>query len=133
MKSLWQNWWKLMLSASEIALTAPQVMQARTRRLMTAPPFGSARQRREAARMVSEKWDAGVAGQIALWQSGWQLHQRLVEDIWSMAGGQRSPRRTARRAVRRAMQAPVLMAHRSLAPTQKRVRSNARRLRTRSS
>jgi len=37
MISLMQQWWKLALSASEIALSAPQVVQARTARL-TAPP-----------------------------------------------------------------------------------------------
>ena len=55
MNRLWQNWWKLALSAGEIALTAPQVMQQRANRLLSAPGLGSARNRREAARMVSGK------------------------------------------------------------------------------
>ena len=130
MNRLWQNWWKLALSASEIALTAPQVMQQRTNRLLKAPGLGSTRNRREAARMVSEKWDAGVAGQIALWQSGLLLQQQLLNDFWSAALGQRSARRTAKRVGRRSANASLLMAQRSLAPVRRRVRSNARRLRS---
>jgi hypothetical protein len=130
MNRLWQNWWKLALSAGEIALTAPQVMQQRANRLLSAPGLGSARNRREAARMVSEKWDAGVAGQIVLWQSGLLLQQQLLNDFWSAALGQRSVRRTAKRVGRRSANASLLMAQRSLAPVRRRVRSNARRLRS---
>jgi hypothetical protein len=128
MNRLWQDWWKLALSASEIALNAPQVVQQRTNRLLKAPGLASARNRREAVRMVSEKWDAGVAGQMAMWQTGLQLQQALINDFWSAALGRRSARRTAKRAGQRSAQASLLMAQRSLAPVRRRVRSNATRL-----
>ncbi len=87
MVGLMQQWWKLALSASEIALSAPQVVRARTARLTTAPGLASARNRREAVRMVSEKWDAGLAGQTALWQAGWQMQQQLLNDFWAAGPG----------------------------------------------
>jgi hypothetical protein len=130
MANLMQQWWKLALSASEIALSAPQVMRARTARLTTTPGLASARNRREAARMVSEKWDAGLAGQAALWQAGWQMQQQLVNDFWALALGQRSPGRTAKRRGRRSAQASLVLAQRLLTPVRRRVRSNARRLHT---
>jgi hypothetical protein len=130
MNRLWQDWWKLAMSASEIALNAPQVVQHRTNRLLTAPGLGSARNRREAVRMVSEKWDAGIAGQTALWQTGLQWQQALIKDFWAAALGQRSARRTARRAGHRNAQTSLLMAQRSLAPVRRRVRANAIRLRS---
>jgi len=128
MNRLWQDWWKLALSASEIALNAPQVVQQRTNRLLKAPGLASARNRREAVRMVSEKWDAGVAGQMAVWQTGLQLQQALINDFWSVALGQRSARRTATRAGQRSAQTSLLTARRSLAPARRRVRANAIRL-----
>jgi hypothetical protein len=129
MVNLMQQWWKLALSASEIALSAPQVVQARTSRLMTAPGLASARNRREAVRMVAEKWDAGLAGQTALWQAGWQMQQQLVTDFWALTLGQRSPRGAAKRLGRRSAQASLVLANRSLSPVRRRVRSNVRRLR----
>ena len=128
MNRLWQDWWKLALSASEIALNAPQVFQHRTNRLMQVPGLRSARNRREAVRMVSEKWDAGVAGQRAVWETGLQWHQALINDFWAAALGQRSARRTARRAGQRNARTSLLMAQRSLAPVRRRVRANAIRL-----
>lgn len=125
--AMWE-WWKLALSAGEIALSAPQVVHARTTRLMTAPGLASARNRREAERMVSEKWDAGIAGQRAVWQTGLQWQQALINDFWAAALGQRSARRTARRAGQRNAQTSLLMAQRSLAPVRRRVRANAMRL-----
>ena len=130
MISLMQEWWKLALSASEIALTAPQVVQARTARLTAAPGLDSARNRREAMRMVSEKWDAGLAGQTAMWQAGWRMHQQMVNDFWALALGRHSPRGAAKRIGRSNALASLAMASRSLAPVRRRVRSNARRLRT---
>ena len=130
MTSLMQQWWKLALSASEIALAAPQVVQARTARLSVPPGLASARNRREAVRMVSEKWDAGLAGQEAIWQAGWQMQQQMVNDFWAVALGRRSPRGAAKRIGRRNALTSLAMANRSLAPVQRRVRSNARRLRT---
>jgi hypothetical protein len=130
MISLMQQWWKLALSASEIALSAPQVVQARTARLTTAPGLASARNRREAVRMVSEKWDAGLAGQAAMWQAGWRMQQQMLNDFWALALGGRSLRGAAKRIGRRNALASLAMANRSLAPVRRRVRSNARRLRT---
>ncbi len=130
MISLMQEWWKLALSASEIALTAPQVVQARTARLTAAPGLASARNRREAMRMVSEKWDAGLAGQTAMWQVGWRMQQQMVNDFWALALGRRSPHGAAKRIGRNNALASLAMASRSLVPVRLRVRSNARRLRT---
>jgi hypothetical protein len=128
MNRLWQDWWKLAMSASEIALRAPQVVRQRTNRLLKAPGLASARNRREAVRMVSEKWDAGIAGQTAMWQTGLQWQQALINDFWAAALGQRSAPRTARRAGKRNAQTSLLMAQRSLAPVRRRVRANAIRL-----
>ena len=128
MNRLWQDWWKLALSASEIALNAPQVVQHRTNRLMQVPGLGGARNRREGVRMVAEKWDAGIDGQMAVWQTSLQLQEALIKDFWSAALGQRSARRTAKRAGLRSAQASMLMAQRSLAPVRRRVRANAIRL-----
>lgn len=130
MISLMQQWWKLALSASEIALSAPQVVQARTARLTAAPGLASARNRREAVRMVSEKWDAGLAGQTAMWQAGWRLQQQMVNDLWAVALGRRSPSGAAKRIGRRNAQGSLVLANRSLAPVRRSVRTNARRLRT---
>lgn len=129
MIGLMQQWWKLALSASEIALSAPQVVQARTARLTALPGLGSARNRREAVHMVAEKWDAGLAGQAAMWQAGWRMQQQLVNDFWAVALGRRSPRGAAQRIGRRNAQASLVLANRSLAPVRSRVRSNVRRLR----
>lgn len=128
MNRLWQDWWKLAMSAGEIALSAPQVVQHRTNGLLKAPGLGSARNRREAVRMVSEKWDAGFAGQRAAWQTGLQWQQALINDFWAAALGQRLTRRSARRAGQRNARTSLLMAQRSLAPVRRRVRANAIRL-----
>jgi len=80
--------------------------------------------------MVSEKWDAGIAGQTALWQTGLQWQQALIKDFWAAALGQRSARRTAKRAGQRNARSSLLMAQRSLAPVRRRVRANAIRLRS---
>jgi hypothetical protein len=79
--------------------------------------------------MVAEKWDAGLAGQAAMWQAGWRMQQQLVNDFWAVALGRRSPRGAAQRIGRRNAQASLVLANRSLAPVRNRVRSNARRLR----
>lgn len=127
--SLVQQWWKLAFSASEIALSAPQVVHERTVRLLAAPGLASARNRREAVRMVTEKWDAGLAGQAALWQAGVRLQQQLLRDYWELVLDGRSPRGAARRLKRRSAQGSLALVVGSLAPIRRRVRSNARRLR----
>lgn len=79
--------------------------------------------------MVTEKWDAGLAGNAAMWQTLWEAQQRFLRDYWSMAWGLRTPRRTAQRIARRSAVDTAVIARRTLDPAAKRVRSNNRRLR----
>jgi hypothetical protein len=128
MNDLARAWWALARSVGELSLLAPPVMQRRTARLL-GPESASTRNRREALRMVTEKWDAGVAGNAAMWQALWQAQQRYVYDAWAMAWGLRTPRRTAQRMARRTAVDAATLAQRSLAPAVRRVRANHRRLR----
>jgi hypothetical protein len=128
MNDFGRAWWALARSVGETAFLAPSVMQKRTVRLM-GPDSASVRNRREAVRMVTEKWDAGLAGQAAVWQALWQAQQQFVQDYWAMALGLRTPRRTAQRIARRAEVDAAVIANRSLAPAARRVRANSRRLR----
>ena len=125
-----QDWWKLVRDASEIALSAPWVVQQRSARWVSGRGLHSAKNRREAQRMVSEKWAAGLEGQAALWQAPWQLQQNMLNDLWAVALGQRSALGTSRRLVKRSSQATVRATQRSLAAVRRRVRANSQRLRS---
>jgi len=129
MKELGRVWWTLARSAGEIAWLAPQVMQQRIAGLLRTP--SSARNRREATRMVTEKWEAGFAAQAALWQGAWQLQQRLLADYWATALSPQSSRQRAKQIARRGMLDATVLARRSLAPVKRRGRANMRRLRGR--
>ena len=87
---MWE-WWKLALSASEIAWYSPQVVQKRTQRLLAAPTLTRAADRKEATRMVAEKLQAGQEAQWALWQHSLAMQQRLWADLWSATLAGRSP------------------------------------------
>ncbi|HQR22343.1 MAG TPA: hypothetical protein PKV98_15855 [Burkholderiaceae bacterium] len=129
MNALWRNGWRLALTASEIPLTAPLVMHRRTLSLLTAPGLAAASTRREASRMVTEKLDAGMAAQIALWQTAGEWQRRLLGDLLAAASGRRSIRAASTRAARLGARTSQQMAQRLLTPVQQRVRANARRLR----
>ena len=102
---MWE-WWKLALSASEIAWYSPQVVQKRTQRLLAAPTLTRVADRKEATRMVAEKLQVGQEAQWALWQQSLAMQQRLWTDLWSSALAGRSPAgaaaagRTSRRSRR---------------------------------
>ena len=126
--AMWE-WWKLALSAGEIAWYSPQVMQKRTRRLLAAPTLTRAADRKEATRMVAEKLQAGQEAQWALWQQSVAMQQRLWTDLWSAALAGRSPQGSLRRVGRRSARDSAVLAQRVLAPVRRRVKANARRLR----
>ncbi len=126
--AMWE-WWKLALSAGEIAWYSPQVMQKRTRRLLAAPTLTRAADRKEATRMVAEKLQAGQEAQWALWQQSVAMQQRLWTDLWSAALAGRSPQGSLQRVGRRSARDSAVLAQRVLAPVRRRVKANARRLR----
>ncbi len=125
-----QSWWKLAQSLGDIAWHAPQVAQHRTARLLAAPGLKRARDRREAQRMVAEKFEALFETQLALWQHAWTMQQRMAQQIWRSAlSGPRPVRSSA--GSRRSAAAALSLARRSLAPVRRRVKANSRRLRLR--
>jgi hypothetical protein len=125
------EWWKLALSASEIAWYSPQVVHKRTQRLLAAPTLTRAADRKEATRMVAEKVQAGKEAQWALWQQSLAMQQRMWTDLWSSALTGRSPGTSLRRAGRRGARDAAVLAQQVLAPVRRRVKANARRLRAR--
>ena len=127
---MWE-WWKLALSASEIAWYSPQVVQQRTQRLLAAPTLTRAADRKEATRMVAEKLQAGQEAQWALWQQSLAMQQRLWTDLWSATLAGRSPGASLRRAGRRSALDSAVLGQQVLAPVRRRVKANARRLRAR--
>jgi hypothetical protein len=125
-----QSWWKLAQSLGDIAWHAPQVMQHRTARLLAAPGLKRARDRREAQKMVAEKFEAMFETQLALWQHAWTMQQRMAQEVWRAAlAGPRSVRSST--GSRRSAAAALSLARRSLAPVRRRVKANSRRLRLR--
>jgi hypothetical protein len=125
-----QSWWKLAQSLGDIAWHAPQVVQHRTARLLAAPGLKRARDRREAQKMVAEKFEAMFETQLALWQHAWTMQQRMAQQIWRSAlSGSRPVRSSA--GSRRSAAASLSLARRSLAPVRRRVKANSRRLRLR--
>ena len=127
---MWK-WWKLALSANEIAWYSPQVVQKRTQRLLAAPTLTRAADRKEATRMVAEKLQAGQEAQWAFWQRSLAMQQRMWTDLWSSALAGRSPNVSLRRAGRRGARDAAVLAQHVLAPVRRRVKANARRLRAR--
>ena len=124
---MWE-WWKLALSASEIAWYSPQVVQKRTQRLLAAPAMTRAADRKEATRMVAEKLQAGQESQWALWQQSLAMQQRMWTDLWSSALAGRSPGTSLRQAGRRGARDAAVLGQQVLAPVRRRVKANARRL-----
>ena len=124
------DWWKLAWAGGGIACHAPQVAGHRTARMLAAPGLTSRADRREASRMVSEKWDAGLASQLAAWQAGVKLQQQLASDFWRMALGWHLPGHgaAARRMGQRHARASLALAQRAIAPIHRLARSNVRRL-----
>ena len=131
MRSPMWEWWKLALSASEIAWYSPQVVQKRTERLLAAPTLTRATDRKEATRMVAEKLQAGHEAQWALWQGALAMQQRLWTDLWSAALAGVSPQAVLRRSGGRGARHAAALAQQVLAPVRRRVKANARRLRAR--
>lgn len=125
---MWE-WWKLALSASEIAWYSPQVVQKRTQRLLAAPTLTRVADRKEATRMVAEKLQVGQEAQWALWQQSLAMQQRLWTDLWSSALAGSSPQAPLQRAGRRGARDAAVLAQQVLAPVRRRVKANARRLR----
>ena len=125
-----RSWWKLAQSIGDIAWHAPQVVQHRTARLLAAPGLKRARDRREAQRMVAEKFEAMFESQLVLWQHAWAMQQQMAQQVWRAAlSGPRPLRRPA--GSRRSAAASLSLARRSLAPVRRRVKANFRRMRLR--
>jgi len=125
---MWE-WWKLALSAGEIAWYSPQVIQKRTRRLLATPARERLTKPDEAVRMITEKLQAGREAQWAVWQQSLAMQQRLWADLWGSALTGRSPSASLRAAGRRGARDAAVLYQRALAPARRRVKANARRLR----
>lgn len=125
------EWWKLAMSAGEIAWYTPQVVQQRTARMLAAPTRNRASDRNEDARMVSEKLHAGQEAQRAFWEQSIAAQQRLWAGLWSAALAGQSPARTMKAAGRRSARDAAFIARHTLAPVRRRVKANAKRLRPR--
>ena len=121
-------WWKLALQASEVAWTAPFVIQQRYTRLLVAPRANNASNRREAARMVTEKVEALQEAQYAMWQHAMMSQQKAWARLWTVGA---SPAVTPAAAAARGLRDSALLARRALQPMRRRVKSNAKRLRKR--
>ncbi|TYT27612.1 hypothetical protein FZO89_12135 [Luteimonas viscosa] len=107
---------------AELGVAAQRVASARMTRMALAGASPSARDRREFNGMVVEKQVAFVESWAAMWTEAWQLQARLA---LSWMTGAPSPARQAQM-----LQAGLdRIAARGLAPVQRRVRANARRLR----
>jgi hypothetical protein len=120
-------WWKLALQASEVAWTAPFVIQQRYTRLL-APRANNASNRREAARMVTEKVEALQEAQYAMWQHAMMSQQKAWARLWTVGVG---PAVTPAAAAARGLRDSALLARRALQPMRRRVKANAKRLRKR--
>lgn len=124
-----EAWWKLAQSMGEIAWHSPQVMQHRTARLLSSRGLTRAADRREATRMVNEKFETMIEAQMAMWQHGLTLQQRALQDFWRMALSGRPLRGSA--VARRGALASFDLARRGLQPVRTRVKANSRRLSSR--
>lgn len=131
MRSPMWEWWKLALSASEIAWYSPQVVHKRTERLLAAPTLTRAADRKEATRMVAEKLQAGQEAQWAFWQQSLAMQQRMWAELWSSALAGRSLNASLRRSGRRGARGAAVLGQQVLAPVRRRVKANARRLHAR--
>lgn len=107
---------------AELGTAAQRVASARMMRIALAGASPSARDRREFNGMVIEKQVAFVESWAAMWTEAWHLQARLALSWMTEAP---SPARHARM-----LQSGLdRIAARGLAPVQRRVRANARRLR----
>jgi len=120
-------WWKLALSVSEIAWTAPRVIQERTSSMMRSPGLSNAVDRREATRMIVEKVQAAQEAQWVLWQHALASQQEAWSRLWTRRFSPTGAFPSAA-AGRRAVADSTVLAHRALQPTRRRVKANARRL-----
>jgi hypothetical protein len=128
MMNPWLAYLRLAQSATEIGWAAPQVVQKRSARLFSGRPWGAA-EHAEALQMVLEKVQAAQAAQMTLWQRAMGEQQRLWLATWSGAAAGRLPRAPTRRALQRGAGDLANLATRMLAPTRRRVKANAKRLR----
>jgi hypothetical protein len=119
----------LAAKAVELYVAAPQVVAHRVARMARAGGAPSARDRREFARMGSEKVTAFYQSWAAMWtqalQAQWQLAQAWAAVPMQLAAGRRAPLRAPLAKSRRAV-AGVLSA--GLAPVHSKALANARRL-----
>ncbi|WP_202839558.1 polyhydroxyalkanoate granule-associated phasin [Luteimonas saliphila] len=107
---------------TEMATDAQRVASTRLTRMALAGASPSARDRREFNGMVVEKQIAFAESWVAMWTEAWHLQTRLA---LSWMRGAPSPARQAQ-----TLQSGLeRIAARGMAPVQRRVRANARRLR----
>lgn len=107
---------------AELATGAQRVASTRLTRMALAGASPSARDRREFNGMVVEKQIAFAESWVAMWTETWRLQTRLALSWMTEAP---SPARQARM-----LQSGLdRIAAKGLAPVQRRVRANARRLR----
>ena len=120
-RDVFSSWWKFALQASEVAWTAPFVIQQRCARLLVAPRPDRAADRREAVRMVSKRSRPcrgavrDVAAHSGLCSKGVGAPMDDLRPHW----------RASAAAATRGLRDSALLARRALQPVRRRVNANA--------
>lgn len=117
---------KLSTQMSELALAAPQVVAHRLTRMALAGAQPSARDRREFARMSSEKRAAFNESWLAMGLQAWRVQQQMALAFWQAAwmpwAGARLPSATQWQS------AALGVLGQGLKPVHRRAVANAKRL-----
>ena len=124
-------WFELATRSAEMFLASGQVIAQRTQRMALAGPTPNARDRREFARMGSEKVDAARASATAMSQQLMTMPWNLVLPWWQGVVTARTPAQALEagtRGMTQASKAGARLASRGLAPVHARATANARRL-----
>jgi len=124
------DWWTLAMRCSDIAFQAPTVMQQRMALLSASKGKLSVATQRETSRMVTEKLQAAGEMQWVMWQNVLTMQQQWLRGWMSTQSAATPAGRRSAAAIawhRTARSAPG-MAARALAPMQRRVTANAKRL-----
>lgn len=122
--------YRLAKKSAGLALAVPQVVAHRVRRMASAGPTPSPRERQEFTRMVMEKQQAFVQSWLAMYSETLRMQQRLA---LSMLAGYALPWPATPRLfwqwTRRLSEATLAVAAKGIAPVHRKAVANARRLR----
>ncbi|MGE5791752.1 MAG: hypothetical protein ACM36B_03610 [Bacteroidota bacterium] len=127
---MFPEWWRMMNGAAQMWLAVPQVIAMRGARIAAGGLAPGADDRRELARMVTEKTaaagESAVAVTAQLWRIGWDLSLAPMRWWWAT---------WTHAATRARLASPAVTSARivdgALAPVRRRVTANAKRLRRR--